>query len=576
VAGLVGPDGKPISSAQFTNKKADPPKTGAAFGHWAGRDVTFASLPGGGVVQFDLSKLTTTDYRNMLDHYQVNSSQAVLSFMQHQSDWFIECDDKKIADLVEGQIRERWTQLNRAMAQANWAGYSPNVLEWENDINSRQLVLNKIKDLIPEECRVEWKEELGWAPPGRTPPKFKTFDGIKQFGQGWPIPVDNSFWYPLLMQNGDYYGKKLLRPAFTSWFFSMLVHLFANRYYERFGEPTPIGRAPFDDELAVDVDSTPIRGVDYMMSVLQNLRNRGVVVLPNDVTEFTSGSSSSQKMHYDYDIEYLESQMRGADFERYLTRLDEEISLGMFTPILLMRTADVGSYNLGVGHMQMYLWMLNAMNDDRAYYINKYVIKPMVDYNISPNAPRARIAFRKLGNTSSEVLQAMLVALIQHDKAVPDLEQLGKMTGMTLKQVRQTTKPPPAPGQQDPAGPSPDPAAPTEPAGPKTGNRDVTEVYATTQEILARVRPQVERAFREHTFGADTRLSMGYKRKFEKALEVADIENAVTAANQFYRTLDHWLNDVVALGESEFTGPDTFMAMFSRVVEIELERIVNA
>jgi hypothetical protein len=51
------------------------------------------------------------------------------------------------------------------------------------------------------------------------------------------------------MQNGDYYGKKLLRPAFTSWFFSMLVHLFANRYYERFGEPTPVGRAPFDDEI---------------------------------------------------------------------------------------------------------------------------------------------------------------------------------------------------------------------------------------------------------------------------------------------------------------------------------------
>lgn len=571
---LLGPNGRPISSKDLVNKKADPPKTGAAFGQWAGRDITFASLPGGGVVQFDLSKLTLADYRAMLDHYQVNSSQAVLSFMQHQSDFHIECDDKKIADLVEGQIRERWTQLNRAMAQANWAGFSPNVLEWENDVNSKQLVLNKVKDLIPEECRVNWKEELGWAPPNRTPPKFKTFDGIKQFGMGWPIPVDNSFWYPLLMSNGDYYGKKLLRPAFTSWFFSMLIHLFANRYYERFGEPTPIGRAPFDDELAVEPDGAPVRGADYMMSVLQNLRNRGVVILPNDVTEWGgSHTGSSSKVHYDYDIEYLESQMRGADFERYLTRLDEEISLAMFTPILLMRTADVGSYNLGVGHMQMYLWMLNAMNDDRAYYINKYVTSPMVDYNISPNAPRAKIVFRKLGNISAEVLQAVLTALIQHGNAIPDLEQLGTMTGMTLKEIKQTTKPPPAPGAPDPAAPAPNPAAPTEPAGPKPKNADFTEIHATAQEILNRVRPQVERAFRERTLNRDTKLSMGYKRKFERALEDAGIENAVTVANEFYGRLDNWLGDVVALGESEFSGPDTFMAMFSRVVDIELERI---
>lgn len=572
---LLGPNGKPISS-EFYNKKADPPKTGPAFGNWAGRDVTFATLPGGGVVQFDLTKLTIADFRSMLDHYQVNSSQAVLSFMQHQSDFHIECEDDKIAELVDGQIRERWTQLNRAMSQANWAGYSPNVLEWDNDINARQLVLNKIKDLIPEECRVHWKEEEGWAPPGRTPPKFKTFDGIQQFAHGWPIPVDNAFWYPLLMQNGDYYGKKLLRPAFTSWFFSMLVHMFANRYYERFGEPVPVGRAPFDDELAVDPNSEPIRGADYMMTVLQNLRNRGVVVLPNDVTEWGGhASTSSSKVHYDYDIEYLESQMRGADFERYLTRLDEEISLAMFTPILLMRTADVGSYNLGVGHMQMYLWMLNAMNDDRAYYINKYIIGPMVDYNISPNAPRAKMVFRKLGNVQGEILQALLVALINKDKAMPDLEQLGQMAGMTLKQVRQTAKPAPAPGQTDPNAPA-DPAAPGKAAkGTTSGNTDFTEVVATTEDILNRVRPQIERAFRDHSLGSDTQISMGYKRKFEKALEYAGVTNAVKVANDFYGRLDHWLKDVVTLGEAEFSGPDSFMSMFSRVVNLELERITE-
>jgi hypothetical protein len=559
---LLGPNGRPISSKDFLNKKADPPKTGDAFGQWAGRDVTFATLPGGGVVQFDLSKLSISDYRNMLDHYQVNSSHSVLSFMQHQSDWHIECDDKKIADLCEEQLRERWTQLNRALSQANWAGFSPNVLQWENDINSRQLVLDKVKDLIPEECRVHWDVVEGWAPPDRTPPKFKVFGGIQQFGMGWPIPVDNSFWYPLLMSNGDYYGKKLLRPAFTPWFFSLLIHLFANRYYERFGEPTPIGRAPFDDELDIDANSEPVRGSDYMMSVLQNLRNRGVIVLPNDVTDM---GGHTTKLHYDYDIEYLESQMRGADFERYLGRLDEEMSLAMFTPILLMRTADVGSYNLGVGHMQMYLWMLNAMNDDRGYYINKYILNPMVNFNASPNSPRAKIKFRKLGSANAEMLQALLVALINKDKVIPDIDQLGQIAGMTLKQVRQTTKPPVAP--VDPNAPATEPPTPTQPP------KQLTEVRTTAQEILDRVRPQVEKAFRERTLGPDTRLSMGFQRKFERALESEGVENAITVANDFYGRLDHWLKDVVELGESEFSGPTSFMALFAKVVNVEVERI---
>jgi hypothetical protein len=562
---LLGPNGKPISSKDFLNKKADPPKTGDAFGQWAGRDVTFATLPGGGVVQFDLSKLTISDYRNMLDHYQINSSHSVLSFMQHQSDWHIECEDKKIAELCESQLRERWTQLNRAMSQANWAGFSPNVLQWENDLVGRQLMLDKVKDLIPEECSVHWKEVPGWAPPDRTPPKFKIFDGIQQFGMGWPIPVDNSFWYPLLMSNGDYYGKKLLRPAFTSWFFSLLVHLFANRYYERFGEPTPVGRAPFDDEIEVDPDTGPVRGADYMMTVLQNLRNRGVVVLPNDVTHEGHLGSTGGRLAYDYDIEYLESQMRGADFERYLTRLDEEMSLAMFTPILLMRTADVGSYNLGVGHMQMYLWMLNAMNDDRGYYVNKYILGPMVDFNASPNAPRAKMVFRKLGSANAEMLQALLVALINKDKVVPDIDQLGEIAGMTLKQVRQTTKPP--------AGPSDPNAPPKEPPTPSQPPTQLKEVRVTAQEILNRVRPQVEKAFREHSLGSDTKLSMGFQRKFERALDSEGIENPITVANEFYGRLDHWLKDVVGLGESEFSGPASFMALFEKVINVEIERL---
>jgi hypothetical protein len=564
---LLGPDGSPISSAKFA-KKAPGPKVGDAFGPWSGRDLQFATLPGGSIVQFDLSKLTLADYRAMRDHYQVNASLAVLSFMQHQSDWKIECENPKIAKLADEMLREVWTPLNRSMSTANWAGYSPNVLQWDN-VGSNVLV-TKIKDLIPEECRVHWKITEGWAPEDHIKPKFKTFDGIRQWGQSWPTPVENSFWYPMLMENGDYYGRKLLRPAFQSWFFSILIHLFANRYYERFGEPTPIGRAPFDDDIMVD--GKPVKGNVYMLSLLQQLRNRGVVTLPSEKVQNANGS-----VDYEYDISYLESQMRGADFERYLTRLDEEISIGLFTPILLLRTADVGSYNLGQGHMQVYLWMLNAMNEDRAFYINNYILGPMADYNFGLNAPRPKIKFRKMDQTDKEIIHNLMTSLVNSGLAMPDLDQLGEIAGMKINEIKQMTAPDPASTLVDPNA---DPNQPTPAVGPKgkggtggttggtTANRAAISTVAG--EMVARVRPQVERAFDSGEFKAGWMPDFGFNRRMERAL------GSEFATNDLYMRLGAWAGDAISIGADQYNGPDDFMRMFTTVLDSEIERVSGA
>lgn len=567
---IVDKHGRPMKvDPGPVNKKSDPPKLGESFGAWAGRDVEYMTMPGGGVVQFDLSKLTLTDYRAMRDHYQVNSSLAVMSFMQHQSDWHIECEDPKIAEFCEKNLREMWTALNRSLSQANWAGYAPNVLQWENDIEGRSVQLTKIKDLIPEECRVNWKEVEGYAPPGKIKPKLKVYDGVIQSGFPYPIPVENSLWYPLLMENGDFYGKKLLRPAFTSWFFSILIHLFANRYYERFGEPTPIGRAPFDESIDIDGTGT-LPGNVYMLKVLQDLRNRSVVVLPND-RQYDPGSG---KASFDYELEYLESQMRGADFERYMTRLDEEISLALFTPILLLRTADVGSYNLGVGHMQMYLWMLNAMNGDRKVYIDGYVLNRMVDFNFSPKAPRAKIIFRKLGNAQMELLKEMITILMSSGKIEPDIKELGQVAGMTLKEIKQTTTPPPAPGQGGGSGGGSQSGDGNEGTGKKRGTAPGTgsgNDGSVITEILNRVQKQVANAAArspKRTVGGrnnDLKINMGFKR------HMAD-ELGEEKADRLYAFMDVLISDLLYTNLTEAQ----FMQGFEHALKTRYDELASA
>lgn len=561
---LLDHRGQPINPADY--KKAPPPKLGEAFGAWSGPDIQYRHLPGGSIVQFDLSKLTIHDFRAMRDHYQVNASTSVLSFMLHQSDYTIECDDKKIAQHCQDNIDEMWTQVNRATSAAIWAGYGPSVLQWENDTNSLKVMLTKIKDLVPEESEVNWKRVEGWAPPGKLKPKLYKYDGIKQLGGPWPIPVENTFWYPMLMENGDYYGRKLLRPAFQSWYFSILLHLFANRYYERFGEPVPVGRAPFDDE--IEVGGTMVKGNAYMLSLLSQLRNRSVVVLPNDSTDLGDGKRS-----FDYDIEYLESQMRGADFERYMTRIDEEISLGIFTPILLMRTADVGSYSLGQGHMQLYLWMLNAINDDRAQYINKYILDRMVDMNFSPKAPRAKIKFRKMGTNNSEMVKALIQELIRGGKAKPDLVELGQMAGLSLTEIKETVQPPtpPVDPNADPNAnpPQNDPRISRDNPGPSTkvkaaNRKPMLDVVA---QIEGRLRPQVENAIGAGKFDEQFSPSLGFLNKFSAAA------GSKAVASRFYEELDTWIPEVASIGG---LTTDDFMAMFRRVAESKVNDLLGA
>lgn len=577
-SGLLDHRGQPIRS---TYKKASPPKLGEAFGsRWDSNSaMSIAQMPGGGILQFNLDRLTLADFRMMRDHYQVNASLSVLTFMIHQLDWKIECDNERIRKHVQDNMERIWTQLVRAVSQAFWAGYSPSVLQWDNDLTGRTVQLTKVKDLRPEECTVHWKLVDGWAPPNWPKPKIRVYDGIDQIGMSWPVPTENSFWYPLLMENGDWYGRKLLRPAFTSWFFSILIHLFSNRYFERFGEPMPVGRAPYDDE--IDINGKKVPGRDVMLGILQNFRSRGVVVLPSE------RSVVGNNVDYDYQIEYLESQMRGADFERYLTRLDEEISLALFTPLLMLRTADVGSYNLGTTHAQVYFQMLNALAGDMKQYIDKYVISRMVDYNFGLNAPRAVIKFRKLGDDKSEMVVSLLQQLVAGGTAKPDLEELGNIAGLTLTEVKEVTAVDPGqdPNQQDgkPEDKNADPKSKdgkgkgSDGKGGDSGSGGSGGSKASgraAEAMYERLEAQFTKAFREGTFGNGFVPSVGFRRQFEDGLRAEGV--TPERAARTYAVAEAIVADAAALGSDAFATPEDVMRVVKHGITAAIGDAQNA
>lgn len=514
-------------------RKAPPPVLGDKFAPTFHDDRSaFYTLPGGGLLHFDLDKLTLADYRSMRNHYQINISLSLLTFMIHQSDWKIECKDPVIKQYVEEQIHENWTRLIRAVSPAFWAGYSAVALEWENDVRTGKIILNKMKDIAPEEATVNWKEVPGYkGPSSSVPPKIKVFDGIKMHGHQDPIPVVNSFWFPLMAEHGDMSGRKLLKPAFPSWFFSQIMHLYSNRYFERFGEPLPIGRAPFDETIPDGAGGT-VNGREAMEGILTNLRNRSAVILPNDKTSQMDGSDGD----YEFTLEYLDSQMKGADFERYMNRLDEEMSLGIFTPVLLYRTADVGSYNLGEAHMQIFLVMMNSLISDLADYVNRFIIDRLVDFNYSPLAPRARLSPRKLGKETQATLRTILQSMIQNEKATVDVEDLGQALGMKIHEVRVVTD--------------------------NEGN-ETAEKVETPDLSPSRLSAAIDRLATHDVTNGYTGLPG--RPTFENALMIDSgftQPQAEKVAYEFYAKLDHWVKEARDTGLSG----DELAACYRRLV----------
>lgn len=566
MSSLLGPNGQPISA--FKKDKAPP--MGPAFGQWSGREERMFQMPGGSIMNFDLSALTLNDFRMMKEHPTINSSLSVLTFMLHQVDWHIECEDQKIADMVQSNMERIWTRLVRAMSTSFWAGYSPNVLEFENNPITGYIEITKVKDLVPEECEVNWKQVEGsYAPPDRMKPKFYVYDGINQFGGPFPIPPENTFWYPIFMENGNYWGRKLLKAAFMPWYFSLLMHLFANRYFERFGEPTIYGRAPFDEDVTMP-DGTVKSGRDVMEGILTGLRNRSVVVLPSERDPAVTSAGANRA--YTWEIDYLESQMRGADFERYMSRLDEEMSLALFTPLLLLRNADVGSHNLGVQHTQTWLWMLNAITGDMAEYINRYITNRLKGLNFTPNAPDCRWVPKKMGKESVETLRAVVVELMKAGRAKPDLDELGQALGMTLTEIKQVIT-----DEDDPNADPTDDRQRVERDRGSDGPRGVGEPRATGREIAARIQAQVEKAFKENKFGPGFTPTPGYRKRFEQSLvaEGATAQRAEVLTLGFYERLESWFQTTVELGADEYAGPSDYMALFNRKLDRELDLLLE-
>jgi hypothetical protein len=357
----------------------------------------------------------------MRKDYQISACLNVLAFTIQKMDWYLIGGKPKVREFCEKSLKKIWNQLVKVMAKSFWAGYSPSTKVFEYDEELKGINYKQIRDLAPETCRVKLDEN-------------GNFNGFVQYagqaGLEQKIDPKYAFWYANQIEDGNLYGLSMLEAAYNPWYYSEIMHLFANRYYERFGEPAVVTRGPGTEDVK-DSNGTAIDAISSMKGVGEGLKSHSVVGIPSDRDE---------NGNYLFDISYLESQMRGVDFDTYLKRLDMEKSRAIFVPDLLLGTGRVGSYELGKEHKATFINGVMGMMDNFSEFVDKYITPQLVELNFGTKSELPEFTYLPMSKTSEDSLVSIVASYINGNPEILDLTKLAPKLGIPLKDAEEIAK----------------------------------------------------------------------------------------------------------------------------------------
>jgi hypothetical protein len=69
--------------------------------------------------------------------------------------------------------------------------------------------------------------------------------------------------------------------------------------------------------------------------------------------------------------------------------------------------------------------------------------------------------------------------------------------------------------------------------------------------------------------------SLGYRRKLVESFKVEGYNDPEAKANEFFRRVERWCEEVTEIGQEEFSTPDSFMQLFNRMLDNEVERLAT-
>lgn len=412
--------------------KVPAPKLDQAVGEYGGTSSTYVKGLLTRTAHSPYTKLTPRIVRKMRRHHQIASCLIVQAMPSMRADWTIECDDPDITEQLTQAYRQISFQVQRTSTKALWAGFSPNTLTWTYDDDLRMIVIDEIRDLVPNTC----------TPLLDSNGTLNGFTQRQSTGKDVPIDPIDTFWLVEGMESGNYYGRSLLMNALDPWQDYEAFRAFHARMLERFGEPVVKTRAPAGQSVvntqeiaeAIAAGETPPAArfednLDVALAMGQNLRHHSAVALPGDLAYGGDGKA----VGFAWDISYLEAAgNNGEALVAGIEMKDREISRGMFVPDLLITNSDTGAFALGDSHRSVFEQQAESRLDDYSIQQTSQLINRLRIINFGLKAPKARLVYSPQTDEDREMHWQIAKALIEKGTLIVDVVKEADRLGIPM------------------------------------------------------------------------------------------------------------------------------------------------
>lgn len=308
-------------------------------------------------------------YDEMRQDEQISAILTLKKFLILNGEWSIECEDEKIKDFLEYNLKHSLTDMFEGklfnMLSSLDYGFSltEKIFAYEDVPKmGKKIVLKNLKTRPPH--IFEFDQDV-----------FGNISQIRQDtdkGGDLKFSPDKFIHYIYQGEFDNPYGDSELNlGVYKCWWSKNAIIKFWNIYLERFGMPTVVGKYPQNLK----------KERDNILNVIKNIQSKTAIVLPEEMTvELLERSASSE-----------------SGYEQAIDKYNTLIARKMLVPDLVGFSGGEtsgGSFALGQSQIDMFYNNIDHETRKLARLLNKHIIQPLVVWNFGSQY-EAKLIFSK-------------------------------------------------------------------------------------------------------------------------------------------------------------------------------------
>ncbi len=214
--------------------------------------------------------------------------------------------------------------------------------------------------------------------------------------------------------NGKLTGWSLLDQVYEPWWFGVAHELHTNRYFERKGDPSIIGRHP---EGVFGPDGKPVDGGGWILAQALTLRGGGAVAL--------SSKRDEKSGEYLMDLQYLQDDKRGDMFDARMEKLEIRKLRGLLITdrVMASKAGGLGTADSDLQADVLAGFLQGNVKNWLGTVVNPQVVDPAVLYNFGEERmrqSRTRVVASETSTAMKDLLKEVIKIVLQADAMIAD------------------------------------------------------------------------------------------------------------------------------------------------------------